>query len=378
MTHIRSAAHRFPMDLPTLFLSFSPMMMMTAVSEVSAESSPEAAKESNLWLSARIETWDILGIEQRSPLSAGERQRTEKPMYRTEHKYQARVAKLQSTNSTRFTTGDLQPYIPILANPAMMTAATGHDQSTRPAASKFLTSAVWLLICMADTSIGSVGTSYKGGLSRWRPGELEESQTRVYVRTTRDSRPVFNLALADGTTVPDMRFISPLLQELHIQDDYCHLKLPPLRARPRTATPPLSIPPTLLARSHRRRAHFAPGYTENFKAIGRHEGPRGAEDDSRGRAHSEDEELATAGQGSCDAARTIPVATRIVTVSGSRQTPFARVGWPASSPQVFSALSCGVGDDAVIGSQWKKARRDNRAGSPRSITGPGRISVKYL
>ncbi|KAF8486696.1 hypothetical protein JB92DRAFT_2836649 [Gautieria morchelliformis] len=35
----------------------------------------------------------------------------------------------------------------------MMTAATGHDQSTRPAASKFLTSAVrWLSICMADST----------------------------------------------------------------------------------------------------------------------------------------------------------------------------------------------------------------------------------
>ncbi|KAF8522319.1 hypothetical protein JB92DRAFT_2827591 [Gautieria morchelliformis] len=204
------------------------------------------------------------------------------------------------------------------------------SDQTGPAASKFLTSAVWLLICMADsttvillagcalsdTSIHRIRRNliqrlFESLEARRAGREPDTSGIALlqYVRTTRDSRPVFNLALADGTTVPDMRFISPLkvddgnasyqlierpfavcsLQELHIQDDYCHLKLPPLRARSPTATPPLPIPPTLPARSHRQRAQFAPGYTENFNAVGHCEGPLGVQEDSRGRAHSEDE-----------------------------------------------------------------------------------------
>ncbi|KAF8522322.1 hypothetical protein JB92DRAFT_3110684 [Gautieria morchelliformis] len=45
----------------------------------------------------------------------------------------------------------------------------------------------------------------------------------------------------------------PRIQELHLQDDYRHLILPPLKARPRMATPPLPIPDTLPARSRRQR-----------------------------------------------------------------------------------------------------------------------------
>ncbi|KAF8522331.1 hypothetical protein JB92DRAFT_2827602 [Gautieria morchelliformis] len=243
----------------------------------------------------------------------------------------------------------------------MMTAATGHDQSTiwmsaretagrdigrecngngRPtcgirqweasnssidhtglAASKFLTSAVWLLICMADSTtvilLAACALSdtsihrIRRNLIRRR---FESLETRRAGREP-DTSGITLLQVSRSASVTT--FKSFIFRTTTAISNYHLLELghprPPRRSpshlhsrleatvngrgpRPDCSRGVLAKPTNLILEPT---AQFAPGYTKNFKAVGQHEGPRGAEEDSRGRAHSEDEELATAGQGSC-------------------------------------------------------------------------------
>ncbi|KAF8509621.1 hypothetical protein JB92DRAFT_3119687 [Gautieria morchelliformis] len=82
-----------------------------------------------------------------------------------------------------------------------------------------------------------------GTAQREREHDLSTSFAATLLLSGRQWSPIIPVSNPSPRSVHFPWTLLPGLQELHLQDDYCHLKLRPLRARPHTATPSLPIPP---------------------------------------------------------------------------------------------------------------------------------------